>query len=371
MLGKVPASRLRLIERIVRVARRSLPARDRTLAEAVLRRYFRGVADEDLVARGVEPLAAAALAHFSSARTRRAGRSFVRVFNPDPAIDGFRSPHTVVMICCDDMPFLVDSMSMAANQAGLAVHLIVHPVIDVRRDRRGRLLEIVEPDTTGRAESWQMLEIDREADPARLEALATRLEAALDDVRVAVGDWAEMRRRATDLATSLETQPLPMASSEVVETRALLEWMADNHFTFLGYRYYRLERGRSSDRLLPQSATGLGLLRAKRPRHPAPLPLRRHRNQLQLGLWPHHRRHRKPRLPLVIGHQRHPVGIRLQHTPPHRPAPLRSTLQPSAQRNRPIQIRRLHRPHQNHRAACFATRSAASATCVFASAPRK
>ena len=269
MLGKVPASRLRLIERIVRVARRSLPARDRTLAEAVLRRYFRGVADEDLVARGVEPLAAAALAHFSSARTRRAGRSFVRVFNPDPAIDGFRSPHTVVMICCDDMPFLVDSMSMAANQAGLAVHLIVHPVIDVRRDRRGRLLEIVEPDTTGRAESWQMLEIDREADPARLEALATRLEAALDDVRVAVGDWAEMRRRATDLATSLETQPLPMASSEVVETRALLEWMADNHFTFLGYRYYRLERGRSSDRLLPQSATGLGLLRAKRPRHPA------------------------------------------------------------------------------------------------------
>jgi glutamate dehydrogenase len=269
MLGKVPPSRLRLIESIVRAARPALRGPGLALGENLLRRYFRGVADEDLVSRGAETLAAAAVAHFEGARVRRAGRPWIRVFNPDPERDGFRSPHTVVMLCCDDMPFLVDSMSMAANQAGLAVHLIVHPVLDVRRDGRGRLLEILEPGTgRGRAESWQLLEVDREADPARLAALAERLEAVLDDVRVAVGDWAEMRRRAHDLAAGLESEPLPLPSSEVVEARAMLEWMADNHFTFLGYRYYRLDRGRAQDRLLPQPATGLGLLRAKRAGHP-------------------------------------------------------------------------------------------------------
>ena len=121
MLGKVPASRLRLIEGIVRAARPRVKVADRGLCEAFLRRYFRGVADEDLIARGPEHLAAVALTQLAAARLRRPGRSWVRVFNPDLEQDGFRSPHTVVMIVCDDMPFLVDSMSMAVNQAGLAV----------------------------------------------------------------------------------------------------------------------------------------------------------------------------------------------------------------------------------------------------------
>ena len=269
MLGKVPASRLRLIEAIVRAARRRVGAAERGLSEAFLRRYFRGVADEDLLARGAEDLGAAALAQLAAARVRRPGRPWVRVFNPDPALDGFRSAHTVVMIVCDDMPFLVDSMSMAVNQAGLAVHLIVHPVIDALRDGRGRLKGIAESGARGaRAESWQLLEIDRETDLHRLAALEARIRDALDDVRVAVADWAGMRQRAQGLASSLETAPGPLPSAEVLEGRALLEWMVDNHFTFLGARYYRLQRGRSRDRLVPDPATGLGLLRARRAGHP-------------------------------------------------------------------------------------------------------
>ena len=40
--------------------------------------------------------------------------------------------------------------------------------------------------------------------------------------------------------------------------------MADNHFTFLGYREYRLRRGRTEDVLEPLPETGLGILRARR-----------------------------------------------------------------------------------------------------------
>ncbi len=269
MLGKVPASRLRLIATIVQAARRRLPQRERALAAAFLRRYFRGVADEDLRARGSDDLAGAALTQLAGARRRRPGRPWVRVFNPDPARDGFRSSHTVVMIVCEDMPFLVDSMSMAVNQAGLAVHLIVHPVIDALRDRAGQLTAVPEPGTRGaRAESWQLLEIDRETDPHRLAALAAQIRAALDDVQVAVADWPKMRERAQTLADRIESEPPPLPPAEALEGRALLEWMIDNHFTFLGARYYRLERGRSADRLVPDPSSGLGLLRAGRPGHP-------------------------------------------------------------------------------------------------------
>ena len=59
-------------------------------------------------------------------------------------------------------------------------------------------------------------------------------------------------------------QPPPAGANEVHEIKALLEWMADNHFTFLGYREYRLRRGRSEDVLEPLPDTGLGILRVRR-----------------------------------------------------------------------------------------------------------
>ena len=43
------------------------------------------------------------------------------------------------------MPFLIDSVSMELNRRGYGVHLIIHPVITVRRDDERRLLEVLPP----------------------------------------------------------------------------------------------------------------------------------------------------------------------------------------------------------------------------------
>jgi glutamate dehydrogenase len=269
MLGKVPASRLRLVDAIAKLARSDGPRALARFVDAFVRQYYRGVGDEDLESRTRADLAGAALAHLTLGLVRRPGRPLVRVFNPDPARDGFASANTVVMVVTDDAPFLVDSMSIVLNQSGLATHMIVHPVLSVGRDRAGRITGVAaEPAEGTRLESWQRFEIDRESDPARIAALESSIRATLDDVRVAVGDWQEMRRRARELATGLETTPPPLPTAEALEGKALLEWMEDNHFTFLGYRYYRLERGRGTDRLVPDAASGLGILRGRRPGHP-------------------------------------------------------------------------------------------------------
>ena len=49
---------------------------------------------------------------------------------------------------------------------------------------------------------------------------------------------------------------------EEKEAVEFIEWLADNHFTFLGYREYRLERSRQQDRLVPVPRSGLGLMRS-------------------------------------------------------------------------------------------------------------
>ena len=56
------------------------------------------------------------------------------VYSPDFEEHGFGSPHTVVDIVTDDMPFVVDSVTTEVIRHGLGLHLTVHPVVPVRRD---------------------------------------------------------------------------------------------------------------------------------------------------------------------------------------------------------------------------------------------
>ncbi|MFO7276224.1 MAG: NAD-glutamate dehydrogenase [Pseudomonadota bacterium] len=277
-LRGIPAARIELIERIVAAARRAGRRSDNpNLRREFLRAYFRGVAEEDLRAREPEALASAALAHLELGMRRAPGRALIRVFNPDPQRDGFTSPHTIVLVVTDDMPFLVDSLGIVFDRADVAVHLIVHPVLAVRRERNGRLTDARAAGTIqGRAESWQMYEIDRQIDPERIAALERGIESALADVRAAVEDWMPMRERVREIVARLESDPPPLDQSEVSEARRLLDWIEAAHFVFLGYRYYRLERGRAVDRLVPVEKTGLGILRTPRRdrRRPAPLELR-------------------------------------------------------------------------------------------------
>ncbi len=262
VLHGIPAARVALIERIARIARSAGGnGGRRQLAQRYLRSYFHGVAEEDLAARNPRELSRAALAHLEFATRRAPGGSLVRVFNPQLQSEGFEGAHTLVLVVTDDMPFLVDSLGMAFGRADLAVHLIVHPVLQVRRDRRGRLLDIgANGAAPTHAESWQLYEIDRITDPVQLQKLQQDLEATLADVRVAVRDWRAMRERVHTVINALENRPPPLPTAEVSEVAHLLAWMEERHFVFLGYRYYHLERGRSEDRLVPERASGLGIL---------------------------------------------------------------------------------------------------------------
>ncbi|HEY4447788.1 MAG TPA: NAD-glutamate dehydrogenase [Steroidobacteraceae bacterium] len=269
LLHSIPAERAALIERIARTSPGG--GRRNELRQRFLRAYFHGVAEEDLAERPPGQLARAALAHLQFGTRRAPGRSLVRVFNPQMEADGFESPHTLVLTVTDDMPFLVDSLGMAFGRAELAVHLIVHPVLLARRDRRGQLLDIgANGAQPTHPESWQLYEIDRVTEPAQLARLQRDLETTLADVRSAVIDWRAMRERAREIIRRLESDPPPLAPSEVSEAGHLLDWMEARHFVFLGYRHYRLERGSSEDRLIPDVRSGLGILRDGRNRNSRP-----------------------------------------------------------------------------------------------------
>ena len=237
----------------------------------LLRRYYRHVAAEDLFDRDPEELMAAVLAHRELAVHRPQGRVLVRVTTAEADDADVRAQHSVVEVVCDDMPFLVDSVTAELSRGGRAIHLVIHPLLVVRRDLTGQLLDVYPTETAAEVgdgaivESWMRIEVDRVPDEAGRRALAEDLDRVLRDVREAVEDWPKMQQRALQIAEEIEAEPpRDLPAQEVQETTELLRWLADAHFTFLGYREYVLlaDDGDGDDRLVAVHGSGLGILRA-------------------------------------------------------------------------------------------------------------
>ncbi|CUR56351.1 Glutamate dehydrogenase (NAD) [metagenome] len=238
---------------------------------ALLKAYYRHVAPEDVCDRSEVDLYGALASHYRLAGTRPQGTAQVRVFTPTVAANGWSAQgHSVVEVVTDDMPFLVDSLTMALADDHRNVHVVVHPQFDVERDITGELADVRPADEGGEGgeetsllrESWMHIEIDRVPDSAEFAELEAALQVVLRDVRESVEDWDRMQTQIRSIVDELDASPPPLSDTELDQGKELLCWLADDHFTFLGYREYRLEREGEDDYLRGVPGTGLGILRA-------------------------------------------------------------------------------------------------------------
>jgi glutamate dehydrogenase len=231
------------------------------------REFFAQVDPEVFIGRAVDDLYGAVLSLWQLAQSRTAGAARVRVVSPTVAEHGWSSRHTVVEIVNDDMPFLVDSVSMEVNRQGQALHLIIHPVLAVERDAAGAITALRPRAQQHGAplESMMHLEVDRIVEPAARAELAAGIERVLDDVRAAVVDWGRIAERLQEVIDELGSVPPAVPAEEAEESRAFLEWLADDHIVLLGYRRHDLLEVDTDDGRQPVlklvAGSGLGILR--------------------------------------------------------------------------------------------------------------
>ncbi|NOT89915.1 MAG: NAD-glutamate dehydrogenase [Lysobacter sp.] len=235
-------------------------------ASAFASAFYQRMTDDELPMHGAEGWAALANDFLDFARNRKPGTPSVRLFNPTLAKQGWESPHTVLQIVNDDMPFLVDSVIMALAERGVGVHVMGHPIVKITRDRSGKLTAVGE----GGIESMMHLEIDRQSatDAAAIEAA---IRTVLADVRGIVEDWPTMRRKMLDVTEDFGKRKMPISDAARSEAQEFLRWAADDHFTFLGYREYSVRKQGKEDVLAATAGTGLGLLRASESSQPRKL----------------------------------------------------------------------------------------------------
>ncbi|NLA68240.1 MAG: NAD-glutamate dehydrogenase [Gammaproteobacteria bacterium] len=247
-----------LLEPVLAAVRKRVGRSGGDDATAFAAAFYKRMGDDEVVLHEPDGWAALATDFLAFLGKRKRGTASVRLFNPTLASHGWETQHTVLQIANDDMPFLVDSVTMALADLGVGVHVLGHPVLALERDRAGRLTGVGK----GSAESLMHLEIDRQSPEgcARIEAA---VRAVLEDVRVIVEDWIAMRTRMEEVADGLAGGPLPVSDAERAEIQAFLRWAADNHFTFFGYREYEVVKKGRDEVLQAVEGSGLGLLRGR------------------------------------------------------------------------------------------------------------
>ncbi|MCF8882902.1 NAD-glutamate dehydrogenase [Erythrobacter sp. SN021] len=134
---------------------------------------------------------------------------------------------TRIAIVNDDMPFIVDSVAATIAALGLSIDRLVHPVIPVERDDKGRLTGI--PDNDPDDAYWESM-IYIEA--ARVDAKTRRqlqegLKETLADVRAAVSDWPKLQQAMTQDADRIRDTD--------EEGADLLDWLNSGMLTQLGH----------------------------------------------------------------------------------------------------------------------------------------
>lgn len=189
--------------------------------------------------------------------------------------DTGRRSGTRILILLSDMPFLVDSLKQALARSSVIIKYINNAVLLSARgsQKQGSRAQAVGKLTAIRSEESQAS--IQEAlicfDCARIEVadckfIEKELRDTLKHVAAAVKDYPGMTKRMSAVRASLvkSAKSVPVSKTNLSESLAFIDWLLDDHFTFLGYEKYSIDRSTRSPVIELQASSVLGVSKFKK-----------------------------------------------------------------------------------------------------------
>jgi len=217
--------------------------------------FLSGAPPEDVARYEPASLAALVQAVFERSSVRERGATLVDLFGLNAANGERTASETVLLAVNDDMPFLFDSLMGELSAQGLRAQALFHPVMRTARDTKG----VRAASGSAVRESVIVVVLDPGLDEARQSKLVEGARNVFAQVGLAVRDWRRMLDKLEQAIADLRTHPPAISQELVNESIAFLEWLGENHYTFLGCRDYAFSHA-DGDRLEPIAESGLGLL---------------------------------------------------------------------------------------------------------------
>ncbi|WP_373236426.1 NAD-glutamate dehydrogenase [Cohaesibacter celericrescens] len=256
-------------EHAARIAEaKALAAKNSPLEVDFLEKFFALGDKEDLARYKAPEIAQLVHKSFEKFASSYDGQHHIEIF--DPAFkgdaDAMTNQITIIELNNINKPFLVDSIMGALQNAGLDIHLVLHPILTVERDDKGNLIALhnrldVRGDPKLQRESLIHVHVSRLPSKSKRAELEKTLDSILSDVDAVVGDWKSMLLRLEETIAVFKIMPPPLPQDDIDETVEFLRWLAGNNFTLLGMREYAFDGTSEEGELTRTQRPGLGLLR--------------------------------------------------------------------------------------------------------------
>ncbi len=231
----------------------------------LIAQFFRRAALDELQKYSVTQLANLINGMSQMVQQRSRGELLIRAYNPSEAEHGWDCANTVLEMVNDDMPFLVDTVSMILAELGHQIQIIIHPVVWVARNQQGKVTHLLpRSSSSGQADSLMHIQIERQLQGKRLTKLVKHISDALDEVRLAVADWQAMRKRVQEIAERFVSDQPREGAEDLDEAEHFLRWLDEDNFTFLGLREYEIHHHGDERELHVIPDSGKGILRRER-----------------------------------------------------------------------------------------------------------
>ncbi len=255
-----------LLDEITKLVQRNFNPKHKENIKSFIKQFYRHPSYEEIRKLPTERIASGLSEMWEYIQDRKAGEPKMKVYYWRPDFKTHLSERIVINIVNDDMSFLVDSLIEMLARFELTPRRIIHPVLKLHRDEKGHLDQILEhkggPEE-GTFESVIHCEIVEGATPDLVKDIERELAIVLRDVLLATSDWQEMRQKIEVALADLLSPHSPRSQEQRTEVEKFLQWMKEDHFTFLGYAFYDLMPAKDPASLKSKCRETLGIMNAK------------------------------------------------------------------------------------------------------------
>ncbi|KZZ79668.1 NAD-glutamate dehydrogenase [Oleiphilus sp. HI0132] len=258
-------SKKKFISQIKDSVKDKLGVKQGALVTQFVDQLFASTFIEEFEDRRVSDMLGLVMSAWKFSSTHKGTKAKIEVFNPNLEDHNWQSPHTVLVVLQENMPFIVDSIRLILSNRMVKIHSIQYANIRCERAKNGDIESLksgaAAKESTCNDEALIFIEIDRHSDSASQKSLLKAINEVMSDVSTMVGDYENMLTKKQSLIENLtEKNYKTIAPEDIEEGREFLRWMGDERFIFLGCVDYDLKKEGRSESFDLVKGSGLGLV---------------------------------------------------------------------------------------------------------------
>lgn len=246
----------------------ALPKKSSEGLKEFTRQFFDKMPLRDIESLSAPIAALMAADAYEFMQQRTPGQTKMRLLSPSYAAQFGKRSRVVLEIINDDMPFLVDSTMAALSRKGFDIYVTIHPILQVERDRKGKMLSLAQQHAKGNtkhvAESLMHFHISPLPSGLPEATFLSAIDHVLQHVFAAVHDWQPLLERVEKIRAEIATSKSDASREDIAEAIDFLDWLGQKNFIFLGYAEYDFFETKGQPSLKEREASRLGVLRVAR-----------------------------------------------------------------------------------------------------------